>query len=338
MKKTLLGLLPLLSLTLTLPQSSVAQTAVFTDNFQTGNDTLNGTSTSGGNASLGTSYTSWDIAATKAATTGPTLSSGSFALKLNAATTSGLLETQARFTSSPVSLVGGDYIDLQVVFTDQTALAGGTASYLYAGLYNSAGNAPVAGSLNNSGLNSTAGSAFATGNAANWQGYVARVSNGGSSGTWVRPLQNGAGTTSGNQDLVGNNVSNGSTYNNPTGAQIGSSSTQSPSLTAASQYTLDFKLSYDGAGNLTLADALYSGVGTGGTSLFSYTSTATGSTLVATSFDGLAIGLRNSGVSFNPEIDINNVNITYGMVPEPATITIASLGAAALLVFRRRRV
>jgi hypothetical protein len=230
-----------------------------------------------------------------------------------------------------------------MTFTDQTAFAGGTGSYLYAGLYNSGGTKPAIG-LNNSGLTSAAGSAFATGNAAGWLGYAARLSSGGNSGTWVRPAQNVGGLTSGtgsasaNQDLVGNNVSNGATYNTPTGSQIGSSSVQSPGLTAGLQYTLDLKLTYDGVGSLTLADNLYSGVGTGGANIFSQTTTASGSTLVTTTFDGLAIGLRNSGTSLNPEIDINQLNIVAGIatVPEPTTFALAGLGAAALLIFRRR--
>jgi hypothetical protein len=107
------------------PLGAMAQTTIFTDTFNHGS-TLNGTSTPGGTPTA--SSTSYDIASTKAANTGPAIASGDLTLKLNAATTSGFLEAQALFTSTPFALNAvGDYINLTYTFTDTggTLLAGG---------------------------------------------------------------------------------------------------------------------------------------------------------------------------------------------------------------------
>jgi len=193
------------TLLLTGPLGCLAQTAVFTDNFSHGS-TLNGLSSPGGTPAA--SFTSYDIASTVPAATGPALASGNLRLTFDAPTTSGLLEAQARFTATPVVLeTVGDYIGLTVVFTDTggSLLTGGDNSYLYDGLYNSGGSLPVAGALNNGGLSATPGSPYATGHAANWSGYSGRfaVAFGGFQRT-QRQVQNGPGTASANQDLVGN--------------------------------------------------------------------------------------------------------------------------------------
>lgn len=321
--------------------SAVAQadTTVFTDNFSNGS-TVNGASIPGGTPLA--SSTSYDIASTKAATTGSAISAGQLRLSLNAATTGGFVEAQALFRSSPITLAStGDYIDLTYTFanTSGTLLAGGTASYLWTGLYNSGGAAPVAGSLNNSGLNTTAGSAYATGNAAGWQGYASRISNGGTSQLYTRLPQTGVGTTSANQELLGNNVGSGA-YNNPAGSQIGSSQTSAVALTAGAQYTLAYRLTYDaGANNLVITDSLYSGTSATGTPLLTQTGTASGATMPTLSFDGLAIGLRNSGTSYNPLIDISLITVTANIapvVPEPSSAALALAGIAALGLIQRR--
>src|SRR5207248_4773504 len=120
--------------------SPASQAAVFfTDNFTNGS-TVNGTSTPGGTPTA--SSTSYDIASTKNATAS-TISSGVLTLKLNAATTSGWVESQALFATNQVSLTAvNDYIEMTVVFTNtaRTLLAGGNASLLYLGLYNSGGD------------------------------------------------------------------------------------------------------------------------------------------------------------------------------------------------------
>lgn len=311
--------------------TSKAQTPVFTDNFSNGS-TINGASTPGGTSTA--SYTSYDIAASKDARTGPSITSGKLTLKLNSGTTSGFIEAQARFATTPVALSSiGDFIGMAVVFTNSsgTVLAGGTSSFLIGGLYNSAGNAPVAGSLNNSGLNATTGSAYATGNCANWSGLVARISNGGTSQIYTRPTQTGAGTTSANQDLVGNSWGGGA-YNNPTGTSLGTTTTAVP-LTSGGVYTMYLQLTLASAGTITVSNSLWSGTSIGGTSLFSEVAQATGANFINT-FDGLCVGIRNSGTSMNPTMDISSIQVT--VIPEPATLAVLGVAATGWIARRRR--
>jgi hypothetical protein len=324
--------------TLVAPLVSVGQTTVFNDTFNNGS-TLDSATPSAPTANS----TDYDIASTKGDITASTINPGDLTLKLNSATSSGYWQIEALFTSTPVTLATvGDYIDLTYTFTDTggTILAQGASSYIFTGLYNSGGSAPTYAVNANGGLTATAGSANATGNAANWQGYVSRISNAGTSVIDTRPVQNGVGTSSANQDLVGNNLGGGS-YNNPTGVQLGSE-TAAAVLTSGSQYTVSYVLAFTAAGTITITNSLYSGVGTGGSLIFSETNTASGANLLTTSFEGLAIGARHSGgsPSTNPTMDITDINVTSFIqpVPEPSTFALAGLGVFGFaLKYRRSR-
>jgi hypothetical protein len=334
--------LTILVLASALPLAVTAQTTVFSDNFGNGS-TLNGASTPGGTPPA--SSTSYDIASTKAATTGPVIGSGDLRLTLNGATTSGFVEAQAVFSSTPITLATvGDYINLTYTFTDTsgTLLAGTSAgaSYLWTGLFNSGGSAPLAGSLNNSGLSTTAGSAFATGGAAGWVGYSANINgaNGSVAGAklYTRPAQTGVGTSSANQELLGSAVGGGA-YNNPSGTQLtGGSASATAALTSGAQYTISYLISRSAIGSLYVSESLYSGASTNGSLLISVT--GTDSTGLATSFDGLAIGARHSGGSGNPIMDINQITIfdSIQSVPEPGTLALLG-GGATLVLFMGRR-
>lgn len=303
----------------------VAQTTFFTDNFANGS-TLNGPSVRTGTPTA--SATSYDVASTKAATLS-VIAPNDMRVALNTNTTSGFWETQSIFATNAIALaVDGDYIDVQVVFTNSTGtiLAGGTSSLLWLGLYNSAGNLPVAGGLTNSGLSATAGSTFATGNCANWVGYVAQISSGGTTRLTTRPLQNGAGTTSANQELCGNNVGGGA-FNNPGATTISTAPTTSISLTTGGVYTEELRFTMTDAAVLSVTNILYVGVGTGGTVLLAQGSTnisSANSEYLTGSFDGLAIGARNSGTSLNPLMDISSITIIGQSSPitTPPTITV----------------
>src|SRR6185437_13389338 len=132
----------LIALLLALPLAATAQYAVFTDNFNNGS-TLNQLSVPGGTPQA--SSTSYDIASTKAAVKVTTNAPGVLRIALDGSTTSGFVEAQALFSASPVSLnTVGDFINLTYTFTNNggTLIAGGPSSYIYHGLYNSAGEPP----------------------------------------------------------------------------------------------------------------------------------------------------------------------------------------------------
>lgn len=291
----------------------------FTDNFSNGS-TLNGVSVPGGTPMA--SKTSYDIASTKNATS-CTLAANDLTLRLNAATTSGFVEAQALFTTNAVALSApGDYIDLTFVFTNTTGtlLVGGTSSDIWLGLYNSGGSAPLPGNLTNSGLSATAGSAYASGNCANWQGFAAQISSNGTTRLYTRPLQNGSGTTSANQDLVGNGAGGGA-FNNPGGTTLSTYPTTAITLTSGGVYTMQFMMTLLGTSTLMINNNLYTGVGTGGTILISQA--ATNNNPFVQSFDGLCIGTRNSGTSLNPIMDISSIVISgqSTVITNPPTIT-----------------
>lgn len=313
------------------PLASMAQFVVFTDNFTTGS-TLNKTSVPGGTPFA--SFTSYDIATTKTGTSSA-LASGKLIITLTGGTTSGMIEGQAVFTRAPVSLqTVGDYINLTYTFLNTNLLAGGSGSYIMNGLYISGGTTPVAGGglAVNGGLSGVTGSPFATGNCQLWQGYVSRIANSnGPSSAYTRPAQNGSRTTSANQDLVGggNTGDFDQGGGNPGAVTFDTLETNTQSLVNGQVYTISYTIVLSAAGQITVTNALYSGSGTGGSLLFSQTNTATTTNVLTTSFDGLAIGVRNAGASLNPGIAITNLVISEsiaGLPGQPFDVTGGGIG------------
>ncbi len=308
----------LLALMLAGPLAALGQNAVFTDTFTNGS-TFNGVSTPGGSPTA--SATSYDFSSSKTAVS--SIGANGLIFGLSAATTSGFVEGQAVFTLTPVALnTVGDYIDLSYVFSGTNLLAGGTSSAIFTGLYNSGGFKPVAGTAGTQGnavsLNTTPGYVNAANNAANWQGYVVRmVETGGTLDAYTRPIQNAGGTSSANQDLIGNNLGGGA-YNNPAGSLIGGTTASTVTLTngAAYLYTMDYRLTLSDVGVLTITESLYGGAGTNGTQLATQSVTTT-TALLTNSFDGLAIGVRNSGTSFQPTIQIRQLAVSKSIYGTP---------------------
>ena len=289
--------------------SPLAQASVFfTDNFSNGS-TTNGVSAPGGTPAA--SFTSYDLACTKDGRQ-CTIGSGSMVLKLGGTTTAGFWEAQALFTSNAVSLVqAGDYIEMQVVFTNTggTLFAGGASSSMAIGLYNSNNEKPVSGgALINGGLSTTVGSAYATGNCADWQGYVACLSSNGTSRIYTRPQQTGANTASANQDLLGDNLGSGA-FNNPRAATLVTGPAAGIALTANGQYTEIFRISLVDASTMTMSNALFSGADTSGTMLYSQMVAST-TNILTISFDGLGILAFNKGTAFNPTMGITSIQIS----------------------------
>ncbi len=310
----------LIALLLAIPLGALGQTTFFTDNFSSGS-TTNGPSVPGGTPSV--SYTSYDIASTKNATQS-TIAPGDFTLKLNASTTAGWAEAQALFTTHPVVLSAvGDFIDITVVFTNtpqtnatstnipvSSLLAGGTSSALWIGLFDSGGNQPVPGGLVNAGLTGTTGSSFALGNCELWKGYAAQITSNGTSRIYTRPVQNGANSTSANQELVGNNAGTGA-YVNPAGTVIATTPVQPVNLISGGRYTLYFRITLTDVNTLSLSNSLFVGAGTGGTMLYFQTNAiATNANYLTGNFDGFCIGAFNKGTSIDPVMDITSITLT----------------------------
>ena len=220
----------------------------FTDNFSNGS-TVDGTSAPGGTPTA--SFTSYDFGSSKTAE--PTIGDALLSGKLSSGTSSGYWEAQALFATNPVALTApGDYIDMQIVFTNPAGvLITGTKSAIWVGLYNSASapgapNPPVAGALASAGLNTTAGSVYATGNCQLWAGYAANIRGQGSP-IITRPVQDGSATTSANQELLGNGVSGG-TFKNPGGTALATSPAQTFALDSTSPYTVQLRITLDPGG------------------------------------------------------------------------------------------
>ena len=308
-----------------LPLFGQAQTTVFRDTFLT--STINSAAPAAPTASA----TDYAIASSKNAT-GSSLTAG----RLNVytpATSSGFTEAQARFAASPIALASaGQFIKLTAVFTANNINLSGNATFNF-GLYNSGGVNPVAGGgLANTGLG-TASSTYASGYAAGWLGYVGRVGTGaGASSLLVtRPIQ--TDTSNESQDLLFNDAGTGA-YDTPLGTTVGTTTSAGAVLVTGNDYTYSLTLTRTSAGLLALDQSLYSGMGTGGTLLFSQTGTTTLASTITTQFDALAVGYR--GISSSAAMNLSLSSLTVA-IPEPATGALFLAGLAALFTLRRAR-
>ncbi len=280
--------------------------------------------------------TSYEIASTKNAPAA-SMSTGNFSFGLPS-TSSAFVEAQALFPSVTLGSVG-DYVNLNFVFTDTSGILGGsgTSATLNVGLYDSGGVAPLTG-LDQSGLSSA--TTYNTGGAQLWQGYMGRVFQSGTAGIYTRNQQNavtdGTGNdNNGNQDLLFTGAGTG-TYKNPTGTSLGTAAS-ALALTGGNQYTVNYRITSSAAGQYTIAYDLYDGVGTGGTDLWSQSVTT--STILTSTFSGMAIGWRYSGVSSDPAstMDVNSLTIdAVSSVPEPASMAIFGFGVLGMVLGYRR--
>jgi hypothetical protein len=92
------------------------------------------------------------------------------------------------------------------------------------------------------------------------------------------------------------------------------------------------QLTLSSAGTITVSNSLWSGSSIGGTSLFNEIGQATGASYMNT-FDSLCVGVRNSGTSLNPTMDISSIQV---LVPEPSSLALVSLAVFGVIVRRRR--
>jgi autotransporter-associated beta strand protein len=294
---------------------------VFTDTFLNGS-TTGSTSIPGGTPTA--SFTSYTIASTKNATASA-ISSGTLRLTM-AATTSGFAEIQAVFSSAPVKLQSlGDQINLQYTFVNSGNVLSGTgmtnaSSYLWTGLYDTGTAAtPPLTTLANSALNNTGTTGNVTGGVQDWRGFVQRIAGvGGNTQSVTRPAQ--SGTTSANQDLIGNNVGGGA-FNSPAGTTLqatGSTQGLASQLLVGGTYTMDYTLTLLDSSTMSVQSFLYDGSGTSGAVLVSQRRLASGTNLLTTQFGGLAVGFRYSGSSAGPVVmDITSLSVRATNAPAP---------------------
>lgn len=214
-------------------------------------------------------------------------------------TSSVLGEGLVRFASTPVALSEtGDYLEAMVVFVNTSnilsAAAGVTLnanSSVNIGLFNSGGVNPNQGQF---AINHGAAMSLLTGGTEDWVGYIGRIGYSGNNAIITRPTQTPATTSnSRNQDLMFNNASSTQSFGEPTGSSANGPAGSS-SLVQGSTNTLYLKVTLTATGTTSVSNALFNGVGLGGTMVYSQERTnLTGANFTA-GFDGLAIGWRNN--------------------------------------------
>ena len=300
----------------------------FSDTFGSGS-TVNQSPTT----NISTTATSYQTLAGGAATS----SIAANALGLTFPTGTSILgEVMGLFTNSPMSLnVAGDTIAITVVFTNKQNILSGVASAnasINIGLFNSGNVSPNQGNivLGNS-VNMTGGSQ-------NWIGYAARIFTNGNATIFTRPVQTSGKTQ--DQDLLFTGASSTTAFNNPGGTSLGSTA-GTVTLAQGGTYTLYFSITLTGANALQITNTLYSGVGTGGSVLFTQTKAASGGTYLTSSFNGFAVGWRNSSASTQVSaITISSItvsgNITGGGTPsittQPDAVTVSTGGSVPFSV------
>ncbi|HTR40440.1 MAG TPA: hypothetical protein VMH87_02330 [Pseudomonadales bacterium] len=295
-----------------------AQTTFFSDNFSHGS-TTNGVSIPGGTPTA--SSTSYDFASTK--TSASTIVPNLLHMTLTATTSSGFLETEALFATNPVSLnVPGDYIEIAVVITNSAnTIFSGTANgnTISLGLFNSGStfgvqtNWPVPNAqLANAGLTTALSSPFAAGFCQPWQGYLGQISSNAAPRIVTRPVQNGTGTSSANQDLVGSGAGSG-TYANPAAVAVETAAVTNLTLATTVAYTWDLRITLTAVNTLQISNAIFQGSSTAGPLVYSQITSNLTQNVIATAFDGMGIGIRETaakGSELNPVIDISSILIT----------------------------
>ncbi len=299
----------LLSLIAILPWTAAAGT-VLSDDFSS--STLNAVSP----AAPTSSATAYHLFSSKPWNPAPTIGGNDLKFGIGA-TTSGHIEVQALFASTPIALTNvGDYLELSVTFLNTSGLfaQGGHVGF---GLYNSGGVAPIAGGMNATAVSGTTG---VTGGAKDWQGYAARLAyNGGTHRLATRPAQ--SVTTGNNQDLVTEGSGSQSYANAVSLGSAASTFTQD----AGAQLTQTLRYTLTAANTLQIESKLYSGADTNGALLVSQSATASGANFLTNSFDALCVGWRATANTAATLMDIQTLSVTTSLPVGAPSDTVAGI-------------
>ena len=290
------------------------ETPVFATNFA--GNTLNNASTT-----ITSSVTSWYILAARLATasfvgddstTADVVEARPLTLTWNTTSSSSLVETAARFSSTPVSLTTtGDFLRFRATFSATNLRV------LAFGLFNSGGVSPIALDGSNTDTLASGSTASHTGTE-NWVGYRSALTAGNTSGDiGTRPAQTQSTTNKGNELLMPTG-STSSAFSEPAGVAVGITPAVGASIAFANNtvYTLEYTIVRSASNQNTISYSLYSGASATGTPLYTTNATTTTAealpSAVTSSFDSLAIGLRNVDGTTVPTLAITDLSVVRG--------------------------
>ena len=306
-------------------------TIFFSDTFSSGS-----TLTNASPANPTASSTAYQFASVKTFPTWLNLAANDLRIG-NPASSSGISECQALFSTNPIILaVNGDYIQLTVTFTNTAGLLTAANGTLGMGLFSSGGIngsvKPVPGGMNGTlNLNSNT---VPTGYAQNWKGYFgSAIYNGGSHRIYNRAGQTGTGNN--NQATITAGTS--SSPANPAPTSI-STAASTLTLTAGATYTEVLVISRNGTSSLTITNTLYSGPDTNGSVLVSFGGIATNATFLTSAFDSLSFGWRaaiavtNDISSIKVEGSVTVVSLPPTITQQPVGVSVATGGSCPFIV------
>jgi hypothetical protein len=213
-----------------------------------------------------------------------------------AVTSSGIVETAARFSAAPVSPGGiGEKLRLRIT------LATTNVRTLGLGLYQSGGVSPHTGLINAQLVGSS--SSLATGGTQGWSGFRFHLDSNAPAATIEgRPAQ--PGTTNASQSVIVPGTSSSA----PTVQAITSTAAPGFAWVDSNNYTLTLDLERAPGDALRIGSTIHAGTNTSAAAVAAATATTTGTSL-AGGFDALAIGYRNRDSSSVSHVRVSQVTV-----------------------------
>ena len=275
------------SATATLTVTSTVQTGVFSTGFAT--DTIHS-----GSPVVSPTSTNWHVMSSKDARTS-IIADSQLDLTM-AVTSSGIVETAARFSVTPVSPGGiGEKLRLRIT------LATTNVRTLGLGLYQSGGVSPHTGLINAQLVGSS--SSLAMGGTQGWSGFRFHLDSNAPAATIEgRPAQ--PGTTNASQSVIVPGTSSSA----PTVQAITSTAAPGFAWEDSNTYTLTLDLERASGDALRIGSTIHAGTNTAAPAVAAATATTAGTSL-AGGFDALAIGYRNRDSSSVSHVRVSQVTV-----------------------------